>query len=46
MDGLYATSGMIAWGNKNQIPLEIRFHSNRKISLDQGKADVTVKINE
>ncbi len=46
MDGLYATSGMIAWCNKNQIPFEMRSHSNRRISLDQEKPDVIVKINE
>ncbi len=46
MDGLYATSGMIAWCNKNQIPFEMCFYSNRKISLDHEKPDVTVKIND
>ncbi len=46
MDGLYATSGIIAWCNKNKIPFEMRFHSNRKLSLCQEKPDVTVKIKE
>ncbi len=46
MDGLYATSSMIAWCNKKKISFEMRFHSNRRVSLDQGKPDVTVKINE
>ncbi len=46
MDGLYATSDMIKWLNEKAIGFEMRFHSNRKVALDQNKPDVTAKISE
>jgi hypothetical protein len=46
MDGLYATLDMIRWCNKRKLSFEMRFHSNRKVALDQNKPNVTVKISE
>src|SRR5215203_5341552 len=37
MDGAYATTDMVSWCKKRSIPFEMRFHSNRRIALDQDK---------
>jgi hypothetical protein len=46
MDGLYATGDMVQWLNKRGISFEMRFHSNRRVALDENNHKATVIVRD
>lgn len=40
LDGLYATAHLISWLNENNINFEMRFHSNRMITIGDKKVAI------